>query len=112
MSSPLLSLKLYSWPQWLLTLSIELIPLLLLKKSKFPFSSTLKYYIKKKSHYFRSYKKTKTDMYCGALVKIAIKFDRQRCLKSDRDTLKLNPVIFGNIFLILKVKKVVLFSRK
>jgi hypothetical protein len=78
------------------------IPNKLFGKSKFPcwFSGTLKHYINKKNHYFRRFKKTNSDKhylyfahFCK-LVKVTIKTDRRRWLKSVDDSLKTHPQHF------------------
>jgi hypothetical protein len=63
-------------------------------------SNSLKYYITKKNQHFIKYKKSKSDHNCDVsscyrkLVKITIKTDRLRWLKSVCDNLKTKPKNF------------------
>jgi hypothetical protein len=78
------------------------IPNNLSRKSKFPcwFSGTLKHYINEKNHYFRRFKNTNSDKHYfyftnfRKLVKITIKTDSRRWLKSVYDSLKTHPQHF------------------
>jgi hypothetical protein len=78
------------------------IPNKISRKTKFPcwFSGTLKHCINKKTHYFRRFKKTNSGKHYfyfahfRKLVKITIKTDRRRWLKSVDDSLKTHPQHF------------------
>jgi hypothetical protein len=83
---------------------IDPFPEALLKGSNFPswFSCTLQHYILKNNYYYRHFKKNKSDLnyskfsYSRKIVKITIKSDRSRWLKSIDESLKNNPKKFWN----------------